>query len=67
MDIEITNTLEILMIGDSITETDTTVYAERIVLSSELPIEQVRELAGQIANGDNTAAHVALTEMTKAI
>lgn len=34
MNIEKTNTLEILMLGESVTETDTTVYAEKIVLET---------------------------------
>jgi len=43
MNIEATSTLEILMIGDSVTEIEETIYAEAIVL--ETPI--VDELAAR--------------------
>lgn len=61
MNIETTNTLEILMIGESVTETETVHYGPC------LEFEQYAEMVEAQVNLDNTGAHEALTALTAGV
>lgn len=54
MDIESTNTLEVLCIGESVTEVEETVYGKTPELI------EAAELLGPLMNTENTGAHRAI-------